>query len=54
MKLNCCRRMTTRSFLEKFFTYPCDTDIQINDIRVLRNTKKLIREINSSSFHPLT
>ena len=26
MKLNCCRRMTTRSFLEKFFTYPCDTE----------------------------
>ena len=54
MKLNCCRRMTTRSFLEKFFTYPCDTDIQINNIGVLRNKNKLMKEISSSSFHPLT
>ena len=51
MKLNCCRRMTTRSFLEKFFTYPCDTDIQIsNDIRVPRNKNALMKENNSRSF----
>ena len=54
MKLNCCRRMTPRSFLEKCFSYPCDTDIQINDIRVLRNKNKLMKKINSTSFHTLT
>ena len=40
--------MTTRSFLEKFFTYPCDTDIQIsNDIRVQRNKKALMNRRKS-------
>ena len=50
IKLNCCRRMTTRSFLDKIFTHPCDTDIQINDIRVLQNKNTLMKEIKSSSF----
>ena len=43
--------MTTTSFLEKFFTYPCDTDIQIsNDIRVPRNKNAVMKENNSRSF----
>ena len=54
MKLNCCRRMTTRSFLDKIFTHPRDTDIQINDIRVPRNKNTLMKEIDSSSFILLT
>ena len=47
--------MTTRFFLGKCFTYPCDTDIQISKRYTCTAEQKRINEGNQFSLiHPFT